>query len=113
MSLTSLTLDVNECQMNNGGCAQTCANTQGSFECSCGTGYNLALNSLDCDGKTTFELLTVVFYWLLCTKDVDECITNNGGCSDTCDNTDGSFVCSCDEGYMLAANNLDCEGKFI
>ena len=48
---------------------------------------------------------------MLCNKDVDECMTNNGGCSDTCDNTDGSFVCSCDEGYMLAADNLDCEGK--
>ena len=39
-------------------------------------------------------------------------MTNNGGCSDTCDNTDGSFVCSCDEGYILAADNLDCEGKY-
>ena len=57
-----IALDIDECQMNNGGCAQTCANTQGLFECSCGIGYNLALNTLDCDGKTTFGLLTAVCY---------------------------------------------------
>ena len=62
MSLNSLTLDVDECQTSNGGCAQSCTNTQGSFECSCGTGYNLALNTLDCNGKRTFELLTAVCY---------------------------------------------------
>ena len=42
--------------------------------------------------------------------DVDECLTNNGGCGQTCTNTDGSFQCSCGAGYLLAADNLDCEG---
>ena len=43
--------DVDECQTNNGECNQTCTNTPGSFECSCGIGYNLAANNLDCEGK--------------------------------------------------------------
>ena len=43
--------DVDECQINNGGCNQTCTNTYGSFQCSCGLGYILATDSLDCDGK--------------------------------------------------------------
>ena len=43
--------DIDECQTNNGGCNQTCTNTIGSFECSCGTGYTLAPDDLDCDGK--------------------------------------------------------------
>ena len=43
--------DVDECQADSGGCDQTCSNTDGSFECSCGTGYTLAADSLGCDGK--------------------------------------------------------------
>ena len=42
--------DVNECQTSNGGCNQTCTNIDGLFECSCGAGYTLAANDLDCDG---------------------------------------------------------------
>ena len=49
--LTIYNKDVDDCQTNNGGCNQTCTNTAGSFECSCGTGYTLALDNLDCDGK--------------------------------------------------------------
>ena len=44
-------LDVDECQINNGGCAHSCNNTDGSFKCSCGSGYTLAMNGLNCDGK--------------------------------------------------------------
>ena len=39
--------------MDNGGCAQMCDNNQGSFECSCGTGYILAGNALNCDGRNS------------------------------------------------------------
>ena len=42
---------MNECQSNNGGCNQTCTNTAGSFKCSCGIGYTLAYDNLDCEGK--------------------------------------------------------------
>ena len=45
--------------------------------------------------------------------DIDECLTNNGGCNQTCSNTDGSFECSCAIGYLLAADNLDCDGKYL
>ncbi len=39
----------------------------------------------------------------------------SGGCEQTCTNTDGSFQCSCNDGFMLAPNNLDCivSGKVI
>ena len=47
----------------------------------------------------------------LLSTDVDECTTLNGGCETTCTNNNGSFVCSCDTGYVLAANSLDCNGK--
>ena len=43
--------------------------------------------------------------------DIDECDTSNGGCNQTCTNTEGSFECSCGVGYLLAADNQDCVGK--
>ena len=36
-----------------------------------------------------------------CEVDVDECAENNGGCDETCTNTDGSFYCSCRPGYTF------------
>ena len=44
-------------------------------------------------------------------KDTNECIAINGGCSQWCTNTNGSFVCSCETGYSLDTNNLTCGGK--
>ena len=41
---------VNECDTNNGGCAQICIDTVGSFVCSCQSGYTLASNGLSCNG---------------------------------------------------------------
>lgn len=31
--------DINECEINNGGCSHNCINTVGSFVCSCRSGY--------------------------------------------------------------------------
>ena len=49
--IVALLSDVNECDTNNGGCNQMCTNTGGSFECSCGVGYVLANDDLNCAGK--------------------------------------------------------------
>ena len=50
-------------------------------------------------------------WYLLNTIDINECSTSNGGCEDTCVNTDGSFECSCStEGYQLTGDGLTCEG---
>ena len=45
-------------------------------------------------------------------SDVDECATSNGGCEQICNNTIGSFYCSCDAGYQLDGNGLNCTGEF-
>ena len=42
--------DVNECEISNGGCAQTCINKPGSFECRCGSGFALMSNQKSCAG---------------------------------------------------------------
>ena len=36
---------------------------------------------------------------------------NNGGCDHMCNNYDGGFNCSCDNGYDLSKNGKDCIGK--
>ena len=41
--------------------------------------------------------------------DVDECLTNNGGCAQRCHNLEGSFECSCDPGYALSADGRGCD----
>ena len=48
-------LDIDECQSDNGGCEQVCTNIEGSFECSCRTGYALVANGANCAGKPTIQ----------------------------------------------------------
>ena len=48
----------------------------------------------------------------MCNADINECqATSRWPCEQICTNTVGSFRCSCNTGYTLAANNVDCEGK--
>ena len=43
--------------------------------------------------------------------DINECAINNGGCSQVCLNTEGSFSCDCYPGYELGPNNHTCNGR--
>lgn len=53
-----------------------------------------------------------VHYWLLTLlpADFDECNVY-GTCSQTCTNTEGSYICSCVEGYLLQPDNRSCKAK--
>ena len=42
--------DIDECAINTDGCDQICTNTNGSFYCSCNTGYRLNVDNKTCDG---------------------------------------------------------------
>ena len=44
-------IDINECSLSNGGCYHYCTNNDGTFTCSCQTGYNLNVDGVTCDGK--------------------------------------------------------------
>uniref|UniRef100_A0A8C6TSN7 Growth arrest-specific 6 n=1 Tax=Neogobius melanostomus TaxID=47308 RepID=A0A8C6TSN7_9GOBI len=61
-----------------------CEDKKGDFLCHCFTGWTGAR----------------------CEKDVDECSTRNGGCDHECNNTMGSYRCSCHHGYMLSGRHL-------
>lgn len=45
--------------------------------------------------------------------DEDECDTNNGGCDQNCNNTIGSYFCTCEEGYILKADSHNCGGLLM
>ena len=59
---------LNECEANNGGCAQICIDTATSFQCSCRAGYTLDTNGRNCSGEsidcTLFESLTHCLQWM-------------------------------------------------
>ena len=40
--------------------------------------------------------------------DIDECLLDNGGCDQTCVNTNGSFHCACQNSSVLYPNNSTC-----
>ena len=54
-----------------------------------------------------------VSYLVLFVIDVDECSMTESPCSQDCSNTDGSFVCSCTNGYTLDSDGRACIGKQV
>jgi len=43
--------------------------------------------------------------------DTNECLVNNGGCDQICENTVGSFLCHCRENYKLEPDGRTCRRK--
>lgn len=100
--------DVNECELEpseqkardrepqittpNGGCGDgsrlhsNCTNTLGSWNCTCNPGFSG--DSTTGDGNSCL--------------DINECLTDRGGCKDICLNSPGSYECVCNDGYELA-----------
>ena len=89
----------------------SCINTPGSYYCTCGSGYTLNTDKNICQGKScTVHCATVVY---LSFKDINECAVNNGDCEQLCNNSIGSYWCSCVAGYTLDTNNMNCSGTQI
>ena len=45
---------------------------------------------------------------MVCFSDVNECTERTADCEQTCENTNGSFVCSCIDGYTPNTDNTTC-----
>lgn len=89
------------------------------------------LSALICVGVTTdmcFTLMdtyvmvsftTSITEWSYCKKnfssslEVHECLEGVALCEQHCSNTAGSYVCSCNPGYVLGGNGFSCTSKNI
>lgn len=56
------------------------------------------------------EIISDVFNTFF--KDINECLNNNGGCSQECANTQGSFECRCHPGFQLGINRKSCYSQY-
>ena len=68
----TIIIDINECELSNGGCDQRCTNIPGSYRCTCIAGYNLNSGSRICEGtyiyiadsEACMEHCSTIFYIL-------------------------------------------------
>ena len=94
--------------------------------CSCDDGYQLQADGRTCEGMhivyihynvlPNSQLYMPPFSKTLYINnvisiDINECQTDNGGCTQTCNNTVGSYQCSCRDGYELTSDGYNCTGK--
>ena len=112
-TISWLSLDCDECVLGTSSCSQLCNNTIGSYVCGCNTGYTLGASNITCDG----EVLNVII-WLLqnihvLKIDIDECRLGSSNCTQLCSNTIGSYLCGCNNGYILGMDNITCNGKTL
>ncbi|KAI8503921.1 hypothetical protein Bbelb_179890 [Branchiostoma belcheri] len=120
--------NIDECIDDNGGCSQVCEDTEGSSRCACQPGYRLEDEFMCSDVNECMEGRDSchVNAWCInnegsyecychpgfegdgrtCT-DQDECETSD--CQQLCTNTPGSFMCGCQEGYLLLDDRRSCD----
>nr|CAD7456485.1 unnamed protein product [Timema tahoe] len=95
-------------------CDQVCQEVEGKPVCSCYRGFRLqGSNCVDVDECVTNNggcedlCINTCFVFQTWTN-VDECVTNNGGCEDLCINTPSSYHCQCPKGLRLSVNGKTC-----
>ena len=74
------------------------------------TPYVLRYLSMYCTYVHTY--ITIKIYIHSLHPDVDECSDENDGCSQTCTNTEGSYICGCNTGFVLDSNGATCNGEY-
>ena len=45
--------------------------------------------------------------------DIDECGLGTSNCTQLCSNTNESYLCGCNNGYILAMDSITCNGKTL
>ncbi|KAK7093001.1 hypothetical protein V1264_008666 [Littorina saxatilis] len=125
--------DINECAEKSSNCSQICTNVVGGFNCSCEPGYYLEPSNNTCvqnpqaaatcetanctqgcrvpDNASTPQCFCNPGYKLNTTDNTtclneDECKANI--CSQNCEDSVGSFTCSCYTGFRLDADGTSC-----
>ncbi|XP_070533293.1 uncharacterized protein [Ptychodera flava] len=120
---------INKCEDGEHNCSQICIPGNGTFECSCYSGYRL-LDGITCEainkcedgehncsqickpGNGTFECSCYSGYRLLdgiTCEDINECEFDTGTCSQRCINGNSTIECACYPGYELLSDNMACQ----
>jgi len=60
---------------------------------------------------TTYYLFFKVLYLLCVIPDVNECLSFPSPCDHKCTNLEGSYKCTCRDGFYLDRNNRTCLGS--
>ncbi len=76
-------------------------------ECTCNKGYETD-DGINCTSKLMIERSQQNLLSL--STDINECGNSTILCDQQCIDTDGSFVCDCDDGYDLQSDNRTCRG---
>ena len=92
------------------GCSQGCANISGSETCYCVPGYQLDMDNVNCSGLNN-KPFSFFHDYVKFHSDINECTEDS--CDHNCTNTNGSFICSCNNGYELDDNGRSCNGMYI
>ncbi|XP_067646329.1 fibrillin-3 [Eurosta solidaginis] len=92
-------VDIDECAVGTSGC-QHCVNTDGSYECTCPGGYDLAE-----DGRTCIDINECE---VIVENEDDPNAVPTKICASGCMNTIGSFVCTCEPNEHLLEDGRSC-----
>ena len=130
ISISFVPLDIDECLNRSHACDVTanCTNTDGSHNCTCKEGYTG--DGQSCQGIITaldlanrkkklfpqklrnlmFASVEQRFGSSFLFSDINECSDGNHVCdvNSNCNNTDGSHICTCKEGYT--GDGQSCQG---
>lgn len=123
--------DIDECKSIDVCVGHICVNLLGSYRCECQAGYIFNSISRVCEGKQSLPSLhrskphwipmsavcTAVWKFVLTLYhllDTNECRHYPGRlCAHKCENTPGSYKCSCTTGFKLASDGRNCDGNIL
>ena len=57
--------------------------------------------------------IRTVYFVIISSTDINECSVSKGQCDDTCHNTNGSYYCTCNIGFLLLEDQRGCTGLFM
>ena len=60
--------------------------------------------------RSVYTIIMYVHVYAVSLIDLNECLNNNGGCAQICTNIDGSYQCSCRNGFTLNTDGFNCNG---
>ena len=59
------------------------------------------------------KTLVTAYYCTIspCYTDIDECSDGIHQCMQNCNNSLGSYICTCESGFIIDADGITCDGK--